>query len=153
MTKPLIRLAAFEPDNPRNLGAMIRLCACFGVPLDVIEPCGFPFSLKAVRQSALDYAEAAEIVRHDGWAAFRAALPGRLVLLTTAGAAPLPEHVFRPADTLVVGRESAGVPETVHAAADARVRVPMPGGGRSLNVAMAAGIALYEAVRQAGAGR
>lgn len=144
-----MRLAAYQPDNPRNLGAMIRLAACFGVPLDVVEPCGFPFSLKALRQSALDYADIAEIRRHDGWAMFRSALPGRLVLLTTASAPPLWQASFRPADTLLVGRESAGVPPEVHAAADLRVTVPMPGGGRSLNVAMAAAIALYESARQA----
>lgn len=143
-----MRLAAYQPDNPRNLGAMIRIAACFGVPLDVIEPCGFPFSPRAVRQSALDYAALAEIVRHDGWAAFRARQAGRLVLLTTAGDLALPCHRFLPSDIVMVGRESAGVPPEVHAAADLRLVIPMPGGGRSLNVAMAAGIALYEAMRQ-----
>lgn len=150
MTGLPLRLAAFQPDNPRNLGAMVRLAACFGVPLDVIEPCGFPFSVRALRASALDYAARAGIRRHDGWDAFRAAVPGRLVLLTTAGAAPLPAHAFAPGDVLLVGRESAGAPPELHAAAAARLRIPMPGGDRSLNVAMAAAIGLYEAARQLG---
>lgn len=122
-----MRLAAYQPDNPRNLGAMIRLCACFGVPLDVVEPCGFPFPLKALRQSALNYADIAEIRRHDGWTMFRSPLSGRLVLLITAAATPLWQASFQLSDTMFVGRESAGVPPEVHTAADLRVSVLMPG--------------------------
>lgn len=152
MNGPLPRLAAYQPDNPNNLGAMIRLCACFGVALDVIEPCGFPFSPRAVKNSALDYAQHAEIERHDSWTMFQAKRRGRLILLTTRGATPLWSHRFAPGDTILAGRESAGVPAEVHAAADAAVCIPMPGGGRSLNVAMAAAIAMAEALRQADAG-
>ena len=144
----MIRLAAYQPDIAPNLGTMIRLCACLGVPLDVIEPCGFPFSVKALRRAAMDYADIAEVVRHDSWSAFQSQRRGRLVLLTTKAAVPVWDHSFTPGDVLMVGRESAGVPQDVHVAADARVAIPMPGGGRSLNVAVAAGMALGEAMRQ-----
>jgi len=144
------RLAVYQPDIAQNLGNMIRTCACLGVPVDVIGPCGFPFSVKALRRAAMDYADIAQVVHHVDWDAFRAGRPaGRVVLLTTAGAAPLWDHAFAPDDIVMVGRESAGVPPDVHAAADVRVCLPQPGGGRSLNVAVAAGIALAEAQRQA----
>lgn len=131
---------------------MLRIGACFAAPVHVIGPCGFPFSAKAVRRVAMDYAERAEPVAHVDWSSFLDARPrGRLVLLTTSGAEPLWEHRFQPGDTLLTGRESAGVPEEVHAAANVRLRIPMPGGGRSLNVAVAAAIALAEATRQAAA--
>lgn len=145
----MIRLAAYQPDIAPNLGAMIRIAACFDAELDVIGPCGFPFSVKALRRSAMDYAEIARVTHHVSWEAFRTdRAPGRLVLLTTRGADDLWSHAFAPTDTLLVGRESAGVPDEVHAAADAALRIPMPGGGRSLNVAVSAGIALAEAQRQ-----
>lgn len=144
-----LRLAAYQPDIAANLGSMIRLSACFSVPLEVVEPCGFPFSVKALKRAAMDYAEIADIRRHDSWQHFCAETAGRrLVLLSTRSSVPLWDFQFRPGDTLMVGRESAGVPDEVHAAADAAVRIPMPGGGRSLNVAVAAGIALAEALRQ-----
>ena len=114
----------------------------------VIEPCGFPFSLKLLRSRALDYAEKAELHHHDSWDAFEARKPGRLVLLTTKGATDLWDFEFRKGDCLLVGRESAGVPDHVHDAADARIKIAMPGGGRSLNVASSAGIAIAEAHRQ-----
>jgi len=142
------RLAVYQPDIAPNLGTMIRLCACFGVPVDVIEPCGFPFSVKALRRAAMDYADIADVTRHDSWTRFQAARSGRLILLTTAADAALWDHAFDVSDTLLVGRESAGVPAEVHAAADHRLAIPMPGGGRSLNVAVSAGIALGEAMRQ-----
>lgn len=145
----MLRLCAFQPDIAQNLGAMIRIGACFDVPVDVISPCGFPFSIKALRRSAMDYADIAEVVHHDSWDAFCANRgPGRVVLLTTAGETELWDFAFQPGDTVMMGRESAGVPEDVHAAADARLSVPMPGGGRSLNVAVTAGIAVSEALRQ-----
>lgn len=144
-----IRLAAYQPDIAPNLGAMIRIAVCFGVPMDVIGPCGFPFSAKAFRRTAMDYAQDADLTNHLDWAAFQATRgPGRMVLLTTRGAAPLWQHRFVPGDTILMGRETAGVPDAVHDAADARMLIPMPGGGRSLNVAVAAGIALAEAQRQ-----
>ena len=128
---------------------MIRLSACFGVPLDIIEPCGFPLSIKTLRRSAMDYADIADLVRHDSWDSFqeqRAA--GRLVLMTTKAEASIWDFSFRPDDTIMVGRESAGVPADVDQACDARVRIPMSGAARSLNVAMCAGMALSEALRQ-----
>src|SRR5262250_1989838 len=116
-----MRLALFEPDIPQNLGAFIRLSACLDVPLDVIEPCGFPVDDKRMRRAAMDYYDLATIVRHASWDAFRrdraAQQPqGRLVLLTTSGATRLSDARFRADDTLLLGRESAGVPAEVHAA-------------------------------------
>jgi tRNA (cytidine/uridine-2'-O-)-methyltransferase len=145
-----MRLALFQPDIPQNLGAAIRLAACLGVPLDVIEPCGFPLSDAAIRRAAMDYAAMAEVKRHAGWADFAAdaGRAGRLVLFTTLGASPLPGFAFEPTDTLLFGRESAGAPDEVHAAADARVVIPLVPGARSLNVVNAAALALGEALRQ-----
>jgi tRNA (cytidine/uridine-2'-O-)-methyltransferase len=143
-----MRLALYEPDQAGNVGTIIRLAACLGVPLDVIEPCGFPFSDRALKRAGMDYTELAAVTRHSGWAAFEAGLPGRLVLFTTAGAARLPEARFQPGDTLLLGSESSGVPEAVHARADLRVRIPQAEGTRSLNIAVAAGIGLAEALRQ-----
>src|SRR5579875_1333086 len=114
-----MRLALFQPDIPQNLGAAVRLCACLGVPLDVIEPCGFPLSDKALKRAAMDYGAAAELARHDSWAAFGSAperAAGRLVLFTTQGALPYLDFSFQAGDTLLFGRESAGVPDEVHAA-------------------------------------
>jgi tRNA (cytidine/uridine-2'-O-)-methyltransferase len=127
------------------------LAACLGVGLDVIEPCGFPLSDRALRRAAMDYAGQAEIARHDSWAAFRAARAGeRLVLFTTRAAEPLHGFAFRPGDVLLFGRESAGVPDEVHAAADARLLIPIRPQTRSLNVVTAAAVALGEALRQTG---
>jgi tRNA (cytidine/uridine-2'-O-)-methyltransferase len=144
-----MRLALYEPDIPQNLGAFIRLAACLGTPLDIIEPCGFPVDDRRIRRAAMDYYDLAQLRRHDSWIAFRHDRPpGRLVLLTTSGATPLPQASFEPDDTLLLGRESAGVPAEVHAAADLRVRVPLQKGARSLNVALAAAMVLSEALRQ-----
>ena len=144
-----MRLALYEPDIPQNLGAFIRLAACLGTPLDIIEPCGFPVDDRRIRRAAMDYYDLAQLRRHDSWTAFRNDRPpGRLVLLTTSGATALPQASFEPDDTLLLGRESAGVPAEVHAAADLRVRVPLQKGARSLNVALAAAMVLSEALRQ-----
>ncbi|MBU8872846.1 tRNA (cytidine(34)-2'-O)-methyltransferase [Reyranella sp. MMS21-HV4-11] len=144
-----MRLALFEPDIPQNLGAFIRLSAGMGVPLDVIEPCGFPVDDKRIRRAAMDYYDLARLTRHASWAAFCRDRPaGRLVLLSTAGATRLPEAVFRPDDILLLGRESAGVPPEVHERADLRVRIPLQAGARSLNVALSAAMVLSEALRQ-----
>lgn len=143
-----LRIAAFQPDIAPNLGTMIRLGACFGVGIDVIEPCGFPFSVKALRRSAMDYADIADIARHNSWEDFYTQRTGRLILLSTKAATPLWDFSFQRGDTLMMGRESAGVPDSVAMACDARILIPMPGGGRSLNVAVSAGIALGEATRQ-----
>lgn len=148
-----VRLALYQPDIPQNLGASLRLAACLGVAVDIIEPCGFPLTDKAFRRTAMDYGQNVEITRHDGWSAFlesKSRLGGRLILFTTRGATTLDVHAFQPGDTLLFGRESAGVPDEVHASADARVRIPLDPAARSLNVAMSAGIALWEALRQTG---
>ena len=144
-----MRLALYEPDIPQNLGAFIRLAACLGTPLDIIEPCGFPVDDRRIRRAAMDYYDLAQLRRHDSWIAFRHDRPpGRLVLLTTSGATPLPQASFEPDDTLLLGRESAGVPEAVAADADLRIRIPMLPERRSLNVAVAASLILGEALRQ-----
>jgi tRNA (cytidine/uridine-2'-O-)-methyltransferase len=148
-----VRLALFQPDIPQNLGANIRLAACLGVALDVIEPCGFPLTDAALRRTAMDYGKTARIERHSGWDAFLAshkARGGRLILFTTAADHTLDRFAFEAGDCLLFGRESAGVPETIHRTADARVRIPMSPDARSLNVAMSAGIAAFEALRQTG---
>ena len=144
-----IRLALFQPDIAPNVGAIIRLTACMGVPLDIIEPCGFPFSLHKVRRQVMDYGDKADITRHDSWARFQSDRgAGRLLAMTTHGATCLWDFNFRPGDTLLMGRESAGLPEDVHAMADGRLVIPMAEGTRSLNIAIAAGIAVAEASRQ-----
>jgi tRNA (cytidine/uridine-2'-O-)-methyltransferase len=144
-----MRLALLEPDIPQNLGAFIRLGACLATPLDIIEPCGFPVDDKRIRRAAMDYVDRARIVRHASWQAFRRdRAPGRLVLLTTSGAQRFPDVAFRTDDTLLLGRESAGVPAEVHDAADVRLRIPLQRGLRSLNVALAAAMVLSEALRQ-----
>jgi tRNA (cytidine/uridine-2'-O-)-methyltransferase len=153
MLEETMHLALYQPDIPQNTGTLIRLGACMGVPVEIIEPCGFPFSIKALRRAGMDYLERAELRHHMDWAAFQhdpARDEGRLVLLTTKGNAPYADFAFQPGDTLLVGRESAGVPENVHAAAQARVVIPMAGGVRSLNVAVAAAMVLGEALRQTG---
>ncbi len=130
---------------------MLRLCACLGVAADVVGPCGFVWSDAKLRRAGMDYLDQVEVRRHDSWQAYQAARgPGRLVLLTTRGDASLPGFTFRADDTLMVGRESAGVPPEVHAAADARLVIPMAPGARSLNVALSAALALGEALRQTG---
>jgi tRNA (cytidine/uridine-2'-O-)-methyltransferase len=144
-----MRLALFQPDIPQNLGAAIRLAACLGVSLDIVEPCGFALSDRALRRAAMDYSEVADMVRHDSWARFQADRgPGRLILFTTKAAEPFHSFRFAPDDTLLFGRESAGVPDEVHTAADARLVIPIAAGARSLNLVSAAAIALGEALRQ-----
>jgi tRNA (cytidine/uridine-2'-O-)-methyltransferase len=144
-----MQLALFEPDIPQNLGAFIRLSACLDVTLHIIEPCGFPVDDKRMRRASMDYYDLATLVRYASWAAFQQDRPvGRLVLLTTAGAIPLPEARFEASDILLLGRESAGVPAEVHEEAGLRVRVPLKKGARSLNVALAGAMVLSEALRQ-----
>jgi tRNA (cytidine/uridine-2'-O-)-methyltransferase len=149
-----MRLALYQPDIPQNTGAILRLASCLKVPLDVIEPCGFPFDDKRIRRSAMDYGGVCELVRHDSWDNYLTALrqdaTRRLVLLSTKSAVTYTEFSFVPGDTLLLGRESHGVPEAVHAVADARVRIPIAAGMRSLNVVVAAAIVLAEALRQQG---
>lgn len=146
-----MRLALFQPDIPQNVGACIRLSACFGVDLHVIEPTGFRFDDRAMKRAALDYGPLSHMTRHADWDAFQSDRPaGRLVLFTTRGATPLPDFVFQPDDVLLFGKESAGAPDYVHADAAARVVVPLRPQARSLNLSVTAGIALWEGLRQTG---
>ena len=145
-----MRIALFQPDIPGNVGAVLRSCACLGVPLELIEPLGFPWDDKRVRRSSMDYFDAVSITRHAGWDAFRAARPERLVLMTVKASAPITEARFKPDDIILMGSESAGAPDFVHEAAGLRVRIPIAPGLRSLNVSVAAGIALHEGLRQTG---
>jgi tRNA (cytidine/uridine-2'-O-)-methyltransferase len=144
-----MRLALFQPDIPQNVGACIRLSACFGVGLDVIEPVGFQFDDRAMKRAALDYGPLAHMERHPDWAAFLTRRPpGRLVLFTTKGATSLADFRFESDDTLLFGKETSGAPDYVHAAADARVVIPIRPDARSLNLSVSAGIALWEGLRQ-----
>jgi len=146
-----MRLALFQPDIPQNLGAAIRLSACLGVFLDIIEPCAFPLDDRALKRAALDYGEKARLRRHRAWEEFLAdgaRREGRLVLFTTKAAQPYTGFNFEAGDTLLFGRESAGVPDEVHAAAAARLVIPLQPGLRSLNVVTSAAMALGEALRQ-----
>ena len=146
-----MRLALFQPDIPQNVGAAVRLTACLDVILEIIEPCGFPLSDRSLKRAALDYGDQARVERRISWSDFIAAdarTHGRLVLFTTRGACPFNDFSFQSGDTLLFGRESAGVPEAVHAAADARLIIPIAARTRSLYLVAAAAIALGEALRQ-----
>ncbi|MGE7157427.1 tRNA (cytidine(34)-2'-O)-methyltransferase [Methylorubrum rhodesianum] len=149
----MLRLALHQPDIPQNTGTMLRMAACLGIAVEIIEPAGFDVSDRNLRRSGLDYLDHVAITRHRSWDAFqlwREASGSRLVLATTAGSVPYTQHAFRDGDCVLMGRESAGVPEAVHAAADARILVPIRPGLRSLNVAVCAAMILGEAIRQIG---
>ncbi len=144
-----MRLALYEPDIPQNTGAMMRLGAALGVGLDLIEPCGFALSDRGLKRAGMDYLKSADIRRHESWTSFYDGFGSRrLLLLTTRGDMAYSDFTFQPGDTLLVGRESAGVPDAVHAAAHARLLIPLRPGLRSLNVAQAAAMVLGEALRQ-----
>ena len=152
-----MRLALYQPDIAQNVGSLIRLCACFNVSLDIIEPCGFPLDMRRIKQTfkqvAMDYSDHVEITRHVSWEAFldyqQTQLPhSRICLLTTKGSEHHHLIEYQPDDILLCGRESAGVPEDVHARADLRVKIPMAAETRSLNIASAATIVLAEGLRQ-----
>ncbi len=144
-----MKIILYQPDMAGNLGAVMRSAACYGVPLEVIEPCGFPLTAKTLRRAAMDYGSPERLTRHASWEAFIAQQSeGRLVLLTTQGATPLTDFEFRANDRLLFGRESAGAPPEVHAAADARIIIPIAKGARSFNLATSVAIASYEALRQ-----
>lgn len=151
-----MRLALFQPDIPQNCGTLIRLTAALGVGLDVIEPCGFLLDDRRLKRAGLDYHALAEMRRHSSWTAFWTDFQAsgdadrRLLLLTTGGDCPYTDFAYRAGDTLLLGRESAGVPAEVHAAADARLVIPLRADCRSLNVAQAGAMALGEALRQTG---
>ena len=146
-----VRIALLEPDIPQNTGTILRLCACLGIEAHLIEPAGFPITDRAFRRAGMDYLDQVALVRHESWAAFEAWRRGeglRLVLFTTRAATAYLDHRFGPRDILLFGRESAGVPDAVHDAADTRLLIPIRPGLRSLNVAMAVAIAAGEALRQ-----
>ena len=146
-----MRLALYEPDIPQNTGAILRLAACCGVAVDLIEPFGFLWEDRRLKRAGMDYLDRVEIARHSSWEKFCAARgDNRLVLLTTRGTTPYHRFAFRANDTLLLGRESSGVPDEVHEAAAARVAIPLRPGLRSLNVALAAAMVLGEALRQTG---
>ena len=146
-----MRLALYEPDIPQNTGALIRLGVCLGLGIDLIGPLGFLMTDRGLKRAGMDYLKNADIRRHDSWQRFRASQgAGRLVLLTTRGTMTYTDFRFSPDDTLLLGRESAGVPEAVHDAAQARLVIPLQQGQRSLNVALAAAMVAGEALRQTG---
>lgn len=148
-----MRIALYQPEIAGNVGAILRLSACLAVPCDIIEPCGFAFSDRALKRAGMDYAAKAEIARHADWAAFDGFVQTgghRIVLMSSKGSVSLLEFAFQPDDILLMGSESAGVPEFVHQRADARVHIPMAAGFRSLNIGVATGIGLAEGLRQTG---
>jgi len=146
-----MRLALYQPDIPQNLGTILRLGACLDVPIDVIGPTGFPAGDRGLKRAGMDYADRAAMTQHVSWQAFcDAERRGRLILITTKAMAPYHEFAFRADDCLLFGSESRGVPDTVHDAADHRLRIPMTAGMRSLNVAVAAAMVVGEGLRQTG---
>ncbi len=145
----MVSLALYQPDIPQNTGTILRLGACLGVRVHIIEPAGFVWSEKSLKRAGMDYLEHADVVRHDSFAAFQQSLHDfRLVLLTTKAESPYTDFSYRKTDILLLGRESAGVPEDVHASADASVLIPMREDARSLNIAVSAAMVLGEALRQ-----
>ncbi len=148
-----MRIALYEPDIPQNTGTILRLCGCLGAEAHIVEPAGFPVTDRAFRRAGMDYLDHVAITRHGFFAAFedwRRQQGLKLVLLTTGSACSYLDHAYHAGEVLIFGRESAGVPETVHQAADARLRIPMREGMRSLNVAMAVAMVAGEAMRQMG---
>jgi tRNA (cytidine/uridine-2'-O-)-methyltransferase len=151
-----MRIALYQPDIAQNTGTILRLCACLGIAADIVEPTGFPSSDRAFRRAGMDYLDQVELTRHASWSAFlrwradRASPLPRLIVFSTRAATSYLDHRFEPDDILLFGRESAGLPDEVHGAADARLVIPMRQGLRSLNVAIAAAIAAGEALRQTG---
>lgn len=143
-----MRIALYQPDIPQNAGAILRLGACLNVDIDVVEPAGFVWSDARMRRAGMDYLDLASLTRHPTWDAFRFAAPGRVVLATTKAAQNYIDFRFEANDTLLFGSESAGVPDAVHRAVDARVVIPMRPGARSINVAQSAAMILGEAFRQ-----
>ncbi len=147
----MLRIALYQPDIPQNLGAAIRLCACLGVGLDIIEPCGFPWDLKKIKQSGMDYLDQVDMIRHNSWDSFLEQYPDRtLVLMTTKASENYLNYKFTDKDILIAGRESSGVPEDVHAHVDGRVKIDMKGSARSFNIINATAMIAGEALRQTG---
>lgn len=147
----MIKIALYQPDIPQNVGAAMRLCACLGIDLEVIEPCGFPWDPKKIGKTALDYQDAAQLNRHNSWEQFVQSYPERrIVLMTTKASVPYLDFEFQADDILLAGRESAGVPDHVHKAAHGRILIPMQKGLRSLNIINATAMICGEALRQTG---
>ena len=147
MTLYLPTLVLYQPDIPQNAGAMLRLAACMGITLEIIEPCGFVWDNKRMRRSGMDYLDKVQVIRHLSYDDF-AATGRRIVLFSTKSAQPLPQFRFQPGDAIMMGRESAGVPDEIADRVHERVRIPMMPGLRSLNVALTAAMAVGEALRQ-----
>ena len=145
-----LALCLYQPEIAPNVGAAIRIAACFGAELHIVEPCGFPWKAREIDRVALDYGALARPTRHATWEDFRTAQSGRLLLLTTKGAVPHSEMTYRDDDTLILGQESAGVPQAIHDAVDARVVIPLAEAARALNVSVAGAVVLAEARRQLG---
>jgi tRNA (cytidine/uridine-2'-O-)-methyltransferase len=146
-----MQIALYQPDIAGNVGTILRMAACFGVPCNIIHPCGFAFSQRSLKRAGMDYIQQADIIEHDDWAGFEAhasANGHRILLLSSKASIALPAARFEANDIILMGSESAGVPASVHDRADMRVHIPMRSGFRSLNVAVAAGIALAEGLRQ-----
>jgi tRNA (cytidine/uridine-2'-O-)-methyltransferase len=146
----MTRIALYQPDIPQNAGAAMRLCACMGTGLDIIEPCGFLWQDRKIKQSGMDYVDGVDLIRHRSWEKFRAAYDGkrRVVLLTTKAAMPYTDFSFRDSDIIMAGQESSGVPDEIHDIVDARLVIPMREGLRSLNIVNAVSMVLGEALRQ-----
>ncbi len=147
----MLRIALYQPDIPQNVGAAIRLCACMGIALDIIEPCGFPWDIKKIKQAGMDYVDQAQLMRHDSWEAFLTYHKGRrLVLMTTKASENYVDFKFTVQDILIAGRESAGVPLDVHQFVENRIKIDMAGTARSLNIINATAMITGEAIRQIG---
>jgi tRNA (cytidine/uridine-2'-O-)-methyltransferase len=145
-----MRIALFQPEIPGNVGAILRLSACLNVDVDIIEPCGFVFSDSKLKRAGMDYIDHVSMTRHNDWDSFHKAASGRVILLSSKAEARLSDFAFRPDDILLMGQESAGVPDFVRAKCDAQLRIPINPAVRSLNVSIACAIALAEALRQTG---
>ena len=146
-----MRIALYQPDIPQNTGTILRMAACFGLPVDIIEPCGFVWKDKQMRRAGMDYLENVDVTRHIAWETFKEVYKDkRIVLMTTHGSVPHTDFQFDKDDILLFGRESAGVPEEVHNNVNARIRIPMCPKERSINLAMSCAIAVSEAMRQTG---
>lgn len=143
-----ISLALYQPDMPQNVGAAMRLCACLGIDLHIIEPVGFAWKEREFRKTGMDYVDLVNYQRHTSWQAFNTVMKGRIVLMTTKGSVPYTDFQFQDGDILLAGQESCGVPDDVHAAVDARILIPMKGKARSMNIINACSMITGEALRQ-----
>ncbi|MCW9034998.1 MAG: tRNA (cytidine(34)-2'-O)-methyltransferase [Rhodospirillales bacterium] len=145
-----MEITLYQPDIPQNTGTILRMAACLNVPVNIIEPCGFVLDDKRMRRSGMDYLKDVDLSRYANWESYKQDCPGRQVLLSTKASVPYTNFQFQPGDTLILGRESAGVPGEIHNAVEARVLIPMVKEARSLNIAVSAAMVLGEAMRQVG---